>query len=124
MNTVSAFRIPSRKTNFDWTNSVKQNDVDSILTKRIVEHTIKKKIFTEVANDSDLLQTFDNFTLEHINPLYMVVLIVSSIYSSNIKYNNKIVKLQKNNPKPIYRILDFTMLVIVITLMKNVKNAI
>jgi hypothetical protein len=112
---------PYRKIHFDSTNSMvdEQNDVDSILTNRILEHAVKKKIFTEVANDSDLLQTFDNF-----NPLYIVVLIVSSIYSSDIKYNNKIEKLQKINPKPIYRILDFTMLVIVITLMKNVKNAI
>ena len=110
------FRIHNRKIHSLTNFMVTDNDDD---TKRIIEHAVKKKIFTEVANDSDILQTFDTF-----NPLYIAVLIVSSIYSSDIKYNNKIEKLQKTNPKPIYRWLDFTMLVIVITLMKNVKNAI
>ena len=138
INTAHAFRIPIRKIPIEWTHSmVSENDADTIITTCIIEHAVKKKIFTEVANDSDILQTFDTFklisiadefkvsaSLENLNSLYIVVLIVSSIYSSNIKYNNKIEKLQKTNPKPIYRWLDFTMLVIVITLMKNVKNAI
>ena len=128
MNTVGVFVVSFNQANqMDAFRIYKQNhfsitpehDADTIITKRIMEHAIKKKIFTEVANDSDILQTFDTF-----NPLYIVVLIVSSIYSSDIKYNDKIEKLQKTNPKPIYKWLDFTMLVIVITLMKNVKNAI
>ena len=120
MNTVGAFRIPNRKIHFSLSNFMENEiDADTIITTRILEHAVKKKIFTEVANDGDILQTFDSF-----NPLYVVVLIVSSIYSSNLKYNNKIMKLQQKNPKPIYKWLDFTMLVIVITFMKNVKNAI
>ncbi len=120
INTAHAFRIPTRKIPIEWTHyMVSENDADTKITTCIIEHAVKKKIFAEVANDSDILQTFDTF-----NPLYIFVLIVSSIYSSDIKYNNKIEKLQKTNPKPIYRWLDFTMLVIVITLMKNVKNAI
>ena len=136
--TVHAFGIQNRKIPIDWTHSmVSENDADTIITTRIIEHAVKKKIFTEVANDSDILQTVDTFklisiadefkvtaSLEHLNPLYIIVLFLSCIYSSDIKYNNKIEKLQKTNPKPIYRWLDFTMLVIVITLMKNVKNAI
>ena len=113
------FRIQNRKIHSLTNFMVTENDADTIITTRIIEHAVKKTIFTEVANDSDILQTFDTF-----NPLYIAVLIVSSIYSSDIKYNDKIEKLQKKNPKPIYRWLDFTMLVIVITLMKNVKNAI
>lgn len=100
------FRIHNRKIHSLTNFMVTDNDDD---TKRIIEHAVKKKIFTEVANDSDILQTFDSF-----NPLYIAVLIVSSIYYSDIKYNDKIEKLQKINPKPIYRWLDF----------KNVKNAI
>ena len=125
MNTVGAFiqqgafRTHNRNIHPLINFMVTENDADTIITTRIIEHSVKKKIFTEVANDSDFLQTFDTF-----NPLYIAVLIVSSIYSSDIKYDNKIEKLQKTNPKPIYRWLDFTMLVIVITLMKNVKNAI
>ena len=138
INTIHAFRIPIRRNHIEWTHSmVSDNDADTIITTRIIEHAVKKKIFSEVANDSDILQTFDTFKLisiadefkvtasiEHLNPLYIIVLFLSCIYSSDIKYNNKIEKLQKKNPKPIYRWLDFTMLVIVITLMKNVKNAI
>lgn len=137
-NTVGAFRVPVRKNHFSLTNFMETEiNADTIITTRILDHAVKRKIFSEVANDSDILQTFDTFklinvaddfkitaSLEHFNPLYVIVLIVSSIYSSDIKYNNKIMKLQKKNPKPIYRWLDFTMLVIVITLMKNVKNAI
>ena len=119
MNTVGAFRMHNRKIYSLINFMITENDADTIITTRIIEHSVKKKIFTEVANDGDILQTFDTF-----NPLYIAVLIVSSIYSSDIKYNNKIEKLQRTNPKPIYRWLDFTMLVIVITLMKNVKNAI
>ena len=119
MNSVIAFRMLNRKNHSLINFMVTENDADTIITTRIIEHAVKKKIFTEVANDSDILQTFDTF-----NPLYIAVLIVSSVYSSDIKYNDKIEKLQKKNPKPIYRWLDFTMLVIVITLMKNVKNAI
>ncbi len=119
MNSVIAFRMLNRKNHSLINFMVTENDADTIITTRIIEHAVKKKIFTEVANDSDILQTFDTF-----NPLYIAVLIVSSVYSSDIKYNDKIEKLQKKNPKPIYRWLDFTMLVIVLTLMKNVKNAI
>ena len=125
MNTVGAFvkqcafRTHNQKIHSLINFMVTENDADTIITTRIIEHSVKKKIFTEVVNDSDILQTFDTF-----NPLYISVLIVSSIYSSDIKYNNKIEKLQRTNPKPIYRWLDFTMLVIVISLMKNVKNAI
>lgn len=117
---LGTFRIQNRNIHFTVTNfMVTENDADTIITTRIIEHAVKKKIVTEVTNDSDILQSFDT-----LNPLYIVELIVSSICSSDIKYNDKIEKLQKTNPKPIYRWLDFTMLVMVITLMKNVKNAI
>jgi hypothetical protein len=91
MNTASAFRIPVRKNHFSLTNFMETEiNADTIITTRILDHAVKRKIFSEVANDGDILQTFDSF-----NPLYVVVLIVSSIYSSDIKYNNKIMKLQK-----------------------------
>ena len=53
INTAHAFRIPIRKIPIEWTHSmVSENDADTIITTCIIEHSVKKKIFTEVAKYS------------------------------------------------------------------------
>lgn len=92
----------------------------NIMTKFIVGYSIRKKIFDEVANDGDMIKTFDSF-----NPLYLLVLFVSSVFSLNdMRHSKKIPVLQTKTSNPIYRWVDALLLIIVITLMKNVKNAI
>lgn len=91
-----------------------------IMTKFLVGYSIRKKIFDEVANDGDMIKTFDSF-----NPLYLFVLFVSSIFSlSDMRHSKKIPVLQTKVSNPIYRWVDAFLLIVVITLMKNVKNAI
>jgi hypothetical protein len=67
-----------------------------------------------------MLQTFDNF-----KPMDVFIIMIGSTLSfNNSKYNTKIAKLQINKPRKIYRWIDFSVIVIMIILMKNVKNAI
>ena len=40
----------------------------------IIGYSIRKKIFDEVANNDDIIKTFDNF-----NPLYVVLLVTSMV---------------------------------------------
>lgn len=92
--------------------------LDIIVSGYIICNLLKNKIVLEVLNDSFMLQTFDNFNL-------MDVFIIGSTLSlNNSKYNSKIAKLQINKPRKIYRWIDFSVIVIMIILMKNVKNAI
>ena len=94
--------------------------LDVIASCYIVCNAFKKKIIIEVVNDSFMLQTFDN-----LHPLYILILMISSTFSLNSsKYNKKIDKLHNKNTRQIYRWVDFSIIVSIIILMKNVKNAI
>ena len=93
---------------------------DIILTNHILSQVLKKKIFTEIASDSCILQTFDCF-----NPFSITILIISTFSSlSNMKHDTKLMTFRRQNPKIIYQCLDFLLLVVVIVLSRNVKNAI
>jgi hypothetical protein len=86
----------------------------------IVSNAFKKKIIIEVVNDSFMLQTLDN-----LQPMYILILIISSTFSLNSsKYDRKIDKLQNNDTREISRWIEFSLIVSMIILMKNVKNAI
>jgi uncharacterized protein YggT (Ycf19 family) len=94
--------------------------LDVIASCYIVSNAFKKKIIIEVVNDSFMLQTLDN-----LHPLYILILMISSTFSLNSsKYNKKIDKLRNKNTRQIYRWVDFSIIVSIIILMKNVKNAI
>ena len=101
--------------------STKRNQSpDVILTNHILSQVLKKKIFTEIASDSCILQIFDCF-----NPLSITILIISTFSSlTNMKHDTKLMTFRRKNPKIIYRCLDFLLLVVVIVLSRNVKNAI
>ena len=98
-----------------------ETPMTNIMTKFIVGYSIRKKIFDEVANNDDMIKTID-----HFNPLYVFLLLMSSVSAvSDMRYRNRIPKLQIETKNPtIYRWVDGILLIIVITLMKNVKNAI
>jgi hypothetical protein len=94
--------------------------LDIIVSGYIICNLLKNKIILEVLNDSFMLQTFDNF-----KPMDVFIIMIGSTLSfNNSKYNTKIAKLQINKPRKIYRWIDFSVIVIMIILMKNVKNAI
>lgn len=94
--------------------------LDIIVSGYIICNLLKNKIVLEVLNDSFMLQTFDKF-----NPMDVFIIMIGSTLSlNNSKYNTKIAKLQMNKPRKIYRWVDFSVIVIMIILMKNVKNAI
>lgn len=97
---------------------VNPRKLDDYVTTYIITHNLKHKIFIELANQSDMLQTFDSF-----NPLYIILLLCSAFSFDDTK-RHKINKLRKNNPKSLYRWVDISIIVIIITLMRNVKNAI
>ena len=100
--------------------TLSETPMTNIMTKFIVGYSIRRKIFDEVANNDDMIKTIDNF-----NPLYVFLLLVSSVSAvSDMKYKKRIPKLQIETKNPIYRWVDGILLIIVITLMKNVKNAI
>jgi hypothetical protein len=94
--------------------------LDIIVSGYIICNLLKNKIILEVLNDSFMLQTFDNF-----KPMDVFIIMIGSTLSfNNSKYNTKIARLQINKPRKIYRWIDFSVIVIMIILMKNVKNAI
>ena len=93
--------------------------LDIIASTYIICNALKKKIVVEVVNDSFMLQTFDN-----LQPLYVLILMISSTFSLNRKYDTKIERLQIKKPRNIYRWIDFSIIVMIIVLMRNVKNAI
>lgn len=97
-----------------------KNELNTIMKSHILSQKLKRKIFLEVANGNDILQSFDTF-----NPLYTIILIVSSILSFNdIKRNRQMLKIQSKSTNLKYRWFDFCLLVVVLTLMRNVQNAI
>jgi hypothetical protein len=109
------------KSNSKYTkHTTKRNQSpDVILTNHILSQVLKKKIFTEIASDSCILQIFDCF-----NPFSMTILIITTFSSLTNMNDTKLMTFRRKNPKIVYRCLDFLLLVVVIVLSRNVKNAI
>jgi hypothetical protein len=116
------------KDNSKYTKHTKETNVptkrnqspDVILTNHILSQVLKKKIFTEIASDSCILQILDCFS-----PFSVTILVMSTFFSlTNVKHDTKLMTFRRKNPKIIYRCFDFLLLVVVIVLSRNVKNAI
>ena len=120
-SSICAYKLPNIPKKVELPEVIERDSaITTIVKKSIIGHSIRKKIFDEVADNGEILKTFDSF-----NPLYIFVLITSSLLSLNDRrQSKKILILQSQVSNPIKRYVDAFVLVLVIILMRNVKNAI